>query len=81
MHPGGRKNPVFSGYQPQLFFRTAGVTATLSLAEGQDMAMPGDHAGIDVELLAPLPLEPQQTFAIREGGLTVGRGRVTEVLD
>jgi elongation factor Tu len=78
---GGRHTPFFSGYRPQLFFRTTGVTCEVRLPEGVEMVMPGDHTPLDVSLDKPVALEAGCRFAIREGGKTVGSGVVTEVMD
>ena len=78
---GGRHTPFFSGYKPQFFFRTTSVTGELSLPEGVEMVMPGDHTPLDVSLDKPIALEAGSRFAIREGGKTVGSGVVTEVID
>jgi elongation factor Tu len=78
---GGRHTPFFSGYKPQFFFRTTSVTGELTLPEGVEMVMPGDHAPLDVSLDKPIALEARSRFAIREGGKTVGSGVVTEVID
>ena len=78
---GGRHTPFFSGYKPQFFFRTTSVTGELTLPEGVEMVMPGDHTPLDVSLDKPIALETGNRFAIREGGKTVGSGVVTEVID
>ncbi len=78
---GGRHTPFFSGYKPQFFFRTTSVTGELTLPEGVEMVMPGDHTSLDVSLDKPIALETGSRFAIREGGKTVGSGVVTEVID
>jgi elongation factor Tu len=78
---GGRHTPFFSGYKPQFFFRTTSVTGELSLPEGVEMVMPGDHTALDVSLDKPIALEAGSRFAIREGGKTVGSGIVTELID
>ena len=78
---GGRHTPFFSGYKPQFFFRTTSVTGELSLPEGIEMAMPGDHTPLDVNLDKPIALEAGSRFAIREGGKTVGSGVVTDVIE
>ena len=78
---GGRHTPFFSGYKPQFFFRTTSVTGELTLPEGVEMVMPGDHTPLDVNLDKPIALEAGSRFAIREGGKTVGSGVVTEVID
>jgi elongation factor Tu len=78
---GGRHTPFFSGYRPQFYFRTTDVTGNLKLADGIEMIMPGDNAALEVELIAPVALEKEVHFAIREGGRTVGAGVVTEVIE
>ena len=75
---GGRHNPFFSNYRPQFYFRTTDVTGVITLPEGTDMVMPGDTTEISVELIQPIAMEPGLGFAIREGGRTVGSGRVTK---
>ena len=77
---GGRHTPFFNGYRPQFFFRTTDVTGNVKLKEGVEMVMPGDNVEIEVELIMPIAMEKQIRFAIREGGKTVGAGRVTEVI-
>ena len=78
---GGRAKPFFTGYRPQFYFRTTDVTGAVALPEGVEMVMPGDNVTMDVELLAPIALEGQLRFAIREGGRTVGAGVVTEIIE
>ncbi len=78
---GGRHKPFFNGYRPQFYIRTTDVTGTIRLPEGVEMVMPGDNVNMVVELLKPVALEQGSKFAIREGGLTVGAGVVTEILD
>jgi elongation factor Tu len=78
---GGRHKPFFSGYRPQFYFRTTDVTGSIKLPEGVEMAMPGDHINIDVELAQPIAMERGVRFAIREGGRTVGSGVVTEIIE
>ena len=78
---GGRHKPFFTGYRPQFYFRTTDVTGSIKLPEGVEMAMPGDHINLDVELYQPIAMEKQVRFAIREGGKTVGSGVVTEVIE
>jgi elongation factor Tu len=78
---GGRHKPFFTGYRPQFYFRTTDVTGSIKLPDGVEMAMPGDHLNLDVELHQPIAMEKQVRFAIREGGRTVGSGVVTEVLE
>ncbi len=77
---GGRHTPFFTNYRPQFYFRTTDVTGSLMLAAGVEMVMPGDNVSVDVELIAPVAMEKGQRFAIREGGRTIGAGRVSEVL-
>ena len=77
---GGRHNPFFSNYRPQFYFRTTDVTGVITLPEGTDMVMPGDTTEISVQLIQPITMEPGLGFAIREGGRTVGSGRVTKII-
>jgi elongation factor Tu len=77
---GGRHTPFFNNYRPQFFFRTTDVTGSVKLKEGVEMVMPGDNVEIEVELITPIAMEKQIRFAIREGGKTVGAGRVTEII-
>ena len=77
---GGRHTPFFSGYKPQFYIRTTDVTGDVTLAEGTEMVMPGDTATFKVKLVAPVALEEQTNFAIREGGKTVGAGVVTKIV-
>ncbi len=77
---GGRHTPFFTGYKPQFYIRTTDVTGDVTLAEGVEMVMPGDTAKFKVKLVAPVALEAQQNFAIREGGKTVGAGVVTKIV-
>jgi elongation factor Tu len=77
---GGRHTPFFNGYRPQFYFRTTDVTGTANLAEGIEMVMPGDNVEMTVEMIAPIAMEEGLRFAIREGGRTVGAGRVTKIL-
>jgi len=77
---GGRHTPFFKGYRPQFYFRTTDVTGAVELPEGREMVMPGDNVDIKVELIAPIAMEEQVRFAIREGGRTVGAGMVTKVI-
>ena len=76
---GGRHTPFFSGYRPQFYFRTTDITGTVTLSEGVEMVMPGDNTEMDLELINPIAMEEGLRFAIREGGRTVGAGRVTEI--
>jgi elongation factor Tu len=78
---GGRHTPVFNGYRPQFFFRTTDVTGILTLPEGVEMIMPGDNVTITGELIAPIAMEKELRFAIREGGRTVGAGVVSEIIE
>jgi elongation factor Tu len=77
---GGRHTPFFNGYRPQFYFRTTDVTGIMNLPEGVEMIMPGDNITVTAELIAPIAMEKELRFAIREGGRTVGAGVVTEVL-
>jgi elongation factor Tu len=77
---GGRHNPFFSGYRPQFYFRTTDITGSISLPEGTEMVMPGDNTVMSVELITPIAMDEGQRFAIREGGRTVGAGRVTKII-
>ncbi|MBN2093841.1 MAG: elongation factor Tu [Candidatus Zambryskibacteria bacterium] len=77
---GGRHTPFFTGYKPQFYIRTTDVTGEVTLAEGVEMVMPGDTVTFKVKLVAPVALEEQQRFAIREGGKTVGAGVVTKIV-
>ena len=77
---GGRHKAFFSGYRPQFYVRTMDVTGTITLPEGVEMVMPGDDVNLEVELIMPVALEKGSKFAIREGGLTVGAGIITEIL-
>jgi elongation factor Tu len=78
---GGRHTPFFNGYRPQFYFRTTDVTGVSDLPEGTEMVMPGDNVTLDVELIAPIAMEKELRFAIREGGRTVGAGVVTEIVE
>jgi len=78
---GGRHTPFFNGYRPQFYFRTTDVTGVATLPEGVEMVMPGDNVGLTVELIAPVAMEKELRFAIREGGRTVGAGVVAEILE
>lgn len=77
---GGRHKPFFSNYRPQFYFRTTDVTGTIELPAGTEMCMPGDNTEVTVELIAPIAMDEGLKFAIREGGRTVGAGRVTKIL-
>ena len=78
---GGRHTPFFSNYSPQFYFRTTDVTGMVKLPQGVEMVMPGDNVSVEVELIMPVAMEKTMRFAVREGGLTVGAGRVTEILE
>ena len=78
---GGRHTPFFPGYRPQFYLRTTDVTGAVVLPEGVEMVMPGDNVSMEVELIAPVAMEEQLRFAIREGGRTVGAGVVTEIVE
>ncbi len=78
---GGRHTPFFANYRPQFYFRTTDVTGTVKLPDGLEMVNPGDNLSIEVELITPIAMEKTIRFAIREGGRTVGAGRVSEILD
>lgn len=77
---GGRHKPFFTGYRPQLYFRTTDVTGSIELPEGVEMVMPGDNVEIKVTLIAPVAMEVGMRFAIREGGRTIGAGTVSEII-
>jgi elongation factor Tu len=78
---GGRHKAFFTGYKPQFYIRTMDVTGVVTLPEGVEMVMPGDDVNLQVELIMPVALEKGSKFAIREGGLTVGAGVITEILE
>lgn len=78
---GGRHKAFFTGYRPQFYVRTMDVTGTITLPDGVEMVMPGDNVNLVVELIQPVALERGSSFAIREGGLTVGAGRITEIIE
>jgi elongation factor Tu len=78
---GGRHKAFFTGYRPQFYIRTMDVTGNIKLPEGVEMVMPGDDVNLEVELIVPVALEQGSKFAIREGGLTVGAGVITKILD
>ena len=78
---GGRHTPFVSNYRPQFYFRTTDVTGVITLPEGTDMCMPGDNVEMTVELIAPIAIENNTKFSIREGGRTVGSGNVTEIIE
>jgi len=77
---GGRHNPFFSGYRPQFYFRTTDITGSITLPEGTQMVMPGDNTEMTVELIHAIAMEDGLRFAIREGGRTVGAGRVVKII-
>ncbi len=77
---GGRHTPFFNGYRPQFYFRTTDVTGVITLPEGVEMVMPGDNTEFSIELISPIAMEEGLRFAIREGGRTVGAGRVTSIV-
>src|SRR5947208_4505562 len=77
---GGRHTPFFSNYRPQFYFRTTDVTGSVTLPTGVEMVMPGDNVSIEVELISPVAMEKTMRFAVREGGKTVGAGRVTDII-
>ena len=78
---GGRHTPFFNGYRPQFYFRTTDVTGIITLPKGVEMIMPGDNINVDVDLIVPIAMEKAQRFAIREGGRTIGAGRITEITE
>jgi elongation factor Tu len=78
---GGRHTPFFTNYRPQFYFRTTDVTGTVALPQGVEMVMPGDNVSVEINVIAPVAMEKGQRFAIREGGRTIGAGRVAEVLE
>ena len=78
---GGRHTPFFSNYRPQFYFRTTDVTGSIALPDGVEMVMPGDNVSLTIELITPVAMEKSMRFAIREGGRTVGAGRVGDILE
>jgi elongation factor Tu len=78
---GGRHKPFFPGYRPQFYFKTMDVTGAITLPEGVEMVMPGDNVNLEVELIVPVAMEQGSNFAIREGGLTVGAGVITKIIE
>jgi elongation factor Tu len=78
---GGRHTPFFNKYRPQFYFRTTDVTGSITLPEGREMVLPGDHVTLTVELICPIAMEKGLKFAIREGGRTVGSGNVDEIIE
>ncbi|MFH1401468.1 MAG: elongation factor Tu [Parcubacteria group bacterium] len=77
---GGRHTPFFTGYKPQLYFKTTDITGDVTLPQGTEMVMPGDTASLSVKMIVPIAMEEKQRFAIREGGKTVGAGVVTKII-
>ncbi|MCX6187633.1 MAG: elongation factor Tu, partial [Bacteroidetes bacterium] len=78
---GGRHTPFHNKYRPQFYLRTTDVTGEVMLPDGMEMIMPGDNVTVTVQLIAPIAMEKNLRFAIREGGRTIGAGQVTEILD
>ena len=78
---GGRHTPFFNGYRPQFYFRTTDVTGIVNLPKGVEMIMPGDNIAVEIELIVPIAMEKTQKFAIREGGRTIGAGRITDIIE
>ena len=78
---GGRHTPFFKGYRPQFYFRTTDVTGIVNLPKGIEMIMPGDNISVEIDLIVPIAMETTQRFAIREGGRTIGAGRITEIIE
>ncbi len=78
---GGRHTPFFNGYRPQFYFRTTDVTGILKLQAGVEMIMPGDNTQVEIELIHPIAMEKTQRFAIREGGRTIGAGRIVDIIE
>jgi elongation factor Tu len=78
---GGRHTPFFNGYRPQFYFRTTDVTGVVNLPKGVEMIMPGDNIAVEIDLISPIAMEKTQKFAIREGGRTIGAGRITEIIE
>jgi elongation factor Tu len=78
---GGRHTPFFNGYRPQFYFRTTDVTGVVTLPEGVEMVMPGDNVSMAIQLIAPIAMEKELRFAIREGGRTVGAGVISEIIE
>ena len=77
---GGRHTPFFTNYRPQFYFRTTDVTGTVALPQGVEMVMPGDNIQMEIKVIAPVAMEKGQRFAIREGGRTIGAGRISEII-
>ncbi len=78
---GGRHTPFFNGYRPQFYFRTTDVTGIVNLPTGVEMIMPGDNIAVEIDLIVPIAMEKTQKFAIREGGRTIGAGRITDIIE
>ena len=78
---GGRHTPFFNGYRPQFYFRTTDVTGVVNLPQGVEMVMPGDNIAVEIDLISAIAMEKLQKFAIREGGRTIGAGRITEIIE
>jgi len=78
---GGRHTPFFNGYRPQFYFRTTDVTGIINLPKGVEMIMPGDNIAVEIDLICPIAMEKTQRFAIREGGRTIGAGRITDIIE
>ena len=78
---GGRHTPFFNGYRPQFYFRTTDVTGVVNLPKGVEMIMPGDNIAVEIDLISPIAMEKTQKFAIREGGRTIGAGRITDIIE
>jgi elongation factor Tu len=78
---GGRHTPFFNGYRPQFYFRTTDVTGSATLPSGTEMVMPGDNVELEVSLITPIAMDEELKFAIREGGRTVGSGKVVKILE
>ena len=78
---GGRHTPFFNNYRPQFYFRTTDVTGSIQLPEGTEMVMPGDNITMTANLICPIAMDEGLRFAIREGGHTVGAGRVTKIIE
>ena len=78
---GGRHTPFFTNYRPQFYFRTSDVTGNVALPEGVEMVMPGDNVSVSIELNKSVAMEKGQRFAIREGGRTIGAGRVSDIVE
>src|SRR5476651_1683699 len=78
---GGRHTPFFNGYRPQFYFRTTDVTGIINLPKGVEMIMPGDNIAVEIDLISPSAMEKSQKFAIREGGRTIGAGRISDIIE